>query len=130
MSPTVLLQPLALRAGLLVEAALPQLGVESRPLDLALEAAQGPLEAFVLLNDDFQLTTQVALSEPVSTIVTDNRRIIEDKYDDVIAALYDGSKDVSTETEVTYEDGRKGSISATLEVRDVKTFDRAAAKAA
>ncbi len=46
------------------------------------------------------------------------RRIIEDKYDDIIAALYDGSKQVNTVTEVTYEDGRKGSISATLEVRD------------
>jgi long-chain acyl-CoA synthetase len=46
------------------------------------------------------------------------RKIIEAKYDDIIAALYDGSKSVSTETEVTYEDGRKGSIKATLEVRD------------
>ena len=46
------------------------------------------------------------------------RRIIEDKYGDIITALYDGSKEISTMTEVTYEDGRKGSISATLEVRD------------
>ena len=48
------------------------------------------------------------------------RRIIEEKYADIIAALYDGSPQVSTVTEVTYEDGRKGSISATLEVRDAK----------
>ncbi|WP_299027500.1 AMP-binding protein [uncultured Sulfitobacter sp.] len=45
------------------------------------------------------------------------RRIIEEKYHDIITALYDGSEQVSTETEVTYEDGRKGSIKATLEVR-------------
>ena len=45
------------------------------------------------------------------------RRIIEEKYHDIITALYDGSERVSTETEVTYEDGRKGSIKATLEVR-------------
>ncbi|WP_282129096.1 AMP-binding protein [Roseobacter litoralis] len=45
------------------------------------------------------------------------RRIIEEKYADIIAALYDGSPEISTVTEVTYEDGRKGSISATLEVR-------------
>ena len=45
------------------------------------------------------------------------RRIIEEKYADLITALYDGSLTVSTETEVTYEDGRKGSISATLEIR-------------
>jgi len=49
------------------------------------------------------------------------RRIIEDKYADIIAALYDGSKEVSTTTEVTYEDGRKGSISATLEIREAAT---------
>ncbi|MFY9209646.1 MAG: AMP-binding protein [Aestuariivita sp.] len=46
------------------------------------------------------------------------RRIIEEKYADLIAALYDGSRQVSTRTEVTYEDGRKGYISATLEIRD------------
>ena len=40
---------------------------------------------------------------------------------EAIAALYDGSERVSTETEVTYEDGRKGSIRATLEIRDAKT---------
>ena len=45
------------------------------------------------------------------------RRIIEEKYADIIPALYDGSTSVSTVTEVTYEDGRKGSIKATLEVR-------------
>ncbi|MEM8789840.1 MAG: AMP-binding protein [Pseudomonadota bacterium] len=48
------------------------------------------------------------------------RRIIEEKYADIIAALYDGSQQVSTETEVTYEDGRKGTIKATLEIRDAK----------
>jgi long-chain acyl-CoA synthetase len=46
------------------------------------------------------------------------RRIIEEKYADLIAALYDGSAEISTVTEVTYEDGRKGSISATLVLQD------------
>ncbi|MEO0939275.1 MAG: AMP-binding protein [Pseudomonadota bacterium] len=46
------------------------------------------------------------------------RRIIEEKYADIIGALYDGSDTVSTVTEVTYEDGRKGSISATLKIVD------------
>nr|WP_223274756.1 AMP-binding protein [Tateyamaria sp. syn59] len=49
------------------------------------------------------------------------RRIIEEKYADIITALYDGSSEVSTVTEVTYEDGRKGSISATLEIRSAVT---------
>ena len=50
------------------------------------------------------------------------RRIIEEKFADIIAALYDGSSSVSTVTEVTYEDGRKGSIAATLEVRSAEVF--------
>jgi long-chain acyl-CoA synthetase len=52
------------------------------------------------------------------------RNIIADKFSDLLGALYDGSNSIHTETEVTYEDGRKGSISATLEIRDVATFDR------
>lgn len=46
------------------------------------------------------------------------RRIVEDKFADIIAALYDGSGEISTTTEVTYEDGRKGAISATLTIKD------------
>ena len=45
------------------------------------------------------------------------RTIIAKKYADLVAALYDGSDKVRTTTEVTYEDGAKGSISATLEIR-------------
>ena len=51
------------------------------------------------------------------------RNIIGEKYSDLLTALYDGSTEIYTETEVTYEDGRKGAITATLEIRDVKTFD-------
>ena len=58
------------------------------------------------------------------------RVIVADKYADIIAALYDGSPEVSTTTEVTYEDGRKGSISATLEIRDAKVAPLAAKVAA
>ena len=57
------------------------------------------------------------------------RRIIAEKYGDLIDALYGGKEQVSTETEVTYEDGRKGRIRATLEIRDVKTFPTAATAA-
>ena len=44
------------------------------------------------------------------------RNIIADKFDDLLAALYNGAEEVFTTTEVTYEDGRKGSISATLKI--------------
>ncbi len=46
------------------------------------------------------------------------RRIVEEKFSDLIAALYDGKSEIYTETEVTYEDGRKGKITATLDIRD------------
>jgi long-chain acyl-CoA synthetase len=52
------------------------------------------------------------------------RRIIAERYQPLIDALYDGSKEIFAKTEVTYEDGRKGHISATLEIRDVKTFEK------
>ena len=50
------------------------------------------------------------------------RNIIAEKYADLIAALYDGRDQVSTRTEVTYEDGRKGEIRATLRIEDVRTL--------
>jgi long-chain acyl-CoA synthetase len=49
------------------------------------------------------------------------RRIIEEKFHDLIDALYSGKTSQYTETEVTYEDGRKGKITATLEIRDAAT---------
>jgi long-chain acyl-CoA synthetase len=46
------------------------------------------------------------------------RRIVEEKFADLLEALYGGKDSVYTETEVTYEDGRKGKIKATLEIRN------------
>ncbi len=54
------------------------------------------------------------------------RRIVEEKYADLIDALYGDKDEIYTETEVTYEDGRKGKLKATLEIRDAKVFGRAA----
>jgi len=51
------------------------------------------------------------------------RIVVEDKFADLITALYDGSKEQYTETEVTYEDGRKGKITATLEIRDAAVVE-------
>jgi len=53
------------------------------------------------------------------------RRIIEEKFADLIEALYGGKDEIYTETEVTYEDGRKGAIKATLTIRDAKVVDKA-----
>jgi long-chain acyl-CoA synthetase len=46
------------------------------------------------------------------------RRIVEEKFHDLITALYGGAAEIYTETEVTYEDGRKGKITATLVICD------------
>jgi long-chain acyl-CoA synthetase len=54
------------------------------------------------------------------------RKIIAEKFEDLINALYDGSSSIHTETEVTYEDGRKGKISATLQIKDATTNTLAA----
>ena len=54
------------------------------------------------------------------------RRIIDDKYKDLIEGMRSGAKNISTSTEVTYEDGRKGQITADLKIRDAKTFPRKA----
>lgn len=48
------LLPLPLGTGLLVEATLAQLGIETRALHLSLEAAQRAVETLIVLNDDFQ----------------------------------------------------------------------------
>ena len=50
------------------------------------------------------------------------RGVIADKFSELVAALYDGLPSIYTETEVTYEDGRKGTINATLEIRDAKVI--------
>ncbi|HCD64251.1 MAG TPA: long-chain fatty acid--CoA ligase, partial [Alphaproteobacteria bacterium] len=46
------------------------------------------------------------------------RRVIQDKFRDLIDALYGGKSEIFTKTEVTYEDGSTGSISATLRIDD------------
>ena len=57
------------------------------------------------------------------------RAVIAEKYDDLITALYDGSDSIYTETEVTYEDGRKGKITATLDIRDATVVAKVKAAA-
>ena len=47
------------------------------------------------------------------------RSFISERYQPLIDALYDGSKEKYVETEVTFEDGRKGRIKATVEIRDM-----------
>ncbi len=50
------------------------------------------------------------------------RSFIAERYGELIDALYDGSEHKFVETEVTFEDGRKGSISADVIIRDAKVY--------
>lgn len=50
------------------------------------------------------------------------RRFIGDKYAVLVDALYSGKKEQYVETQVKFEDGRTGKISATLAIRDAKVF--------
>ena len=58
------------------------------------------------------------------------RGYIGEKYQQLVAALYAGEASVHVEAQVRYEDGRTGSLSADLKVRDAKTFAPAAAQKA
>jgi len=58
------------------------------------------------------------------------RAIIAEKYADLIAGLYGDATQVYTETAVSYEDGRKGVLKATVELRNARVFDTPARVAA
>ena len=47
------------------------------------------------------------------------RSLVAERYAALIAALYDGSREADIATEVTFEDGRKGMLSARVKIRDL-----------
>ena len=49
------------------------------------------------------------------------RSFVAERYAPLVQALYDGSNEADISTEVTFEDGRKGVLSARVKIRDVKT---------
>jgi long-chain acyl-CoA synthetase len=50
------------------------------------------------------------------------RGFIAERYAPLIEALYDGSKEADISTQVTFEDGRKGVISARVKIRDMNLY--------
>ncbi len=52
------------------------------------------------------------------------RRIVADKYAPLIAGLYSGESHAFIETEVTFEDGRTGKLSADLRIESAEVFAR------
>ena len=90
--------------------------VESVNRDLASEEAMAgsQIRRFLILHkeldaDDGELTRTQKV----------RRGFIAERYEPLITALYDGSTEKFVETEVTFEDGRTGKISATVEIRDM-----------
>jgi len=47
------------------------------------------------------------------------RRFIAERYAPLLTALYGGAREADIATEVTFEDGRKGVLSARVKIRDV-----------
>ena len=57
------------------------------------------------------------------------RSFIADRYAPLIAALYDGSKERHIRTEVTFEDGRKGTIEGHVKIVDMPAYAASGAAA-
>ncbi|GIT20119.1 MAG: hypothetical protein CM1200mP39_29250 [Dehalococcoidia bacterium] len=58
------------------------------------------------------------------------RGYVADKYSTLVDALYSDKDNVHIETEVTFEDGRKGSIEADIKISDMVTAGASALMAA
>jgi len=58
------------------------------------------------------------------------RRFVTEKYRDLVEALYSGAAECHVETEVTFEDGRTGKITAELVIHDVAAESAETAEAA
>ncbi|MGL4242717.1 MAG: AMP-dependent synthetase/ligase [Beijerinckiaceae bacterium] len=93
--------------------------VEETNRQLAAEPmmAGGQIKRFLILHkeldaDDGELTRTQKV----------RRGFIAERYQPLVDALYAGKTEQFIATEVTFEDGRKGNISATLRIKDAKTF--------
>jgi long-chain acyl-CoA synthetase len=98
--------------------------VESVNRDLASDSHLGhtQIKRFLILHkeldaDDGELTRTRKV----------RRRVIAEKFGELIEALYSGKSEVFASTEVTFEDGRKGKIEATLTILEAETYPVAGA---
>jgi long-chain acyl-CoA synthetase len=79
--------------------------------------ARAQIKRFLVLHkeldaDDGELTRTMKI----------RRGLIADRYATLVKALYDGAKIADISTEMTFEDGRKGILSARVAIRDMKTY--------
>jgi long-chain acyl-CoA synthetase len=101
--------------------------IERVNADLAAEPelANSQIHRFLILHKELD-----ADDEELTRTRKVRRRFIAEKYAPLVEALYAGRDSVHVEARVRYEDGRTGTISADLKIRDAKTFPPAAAKKA
>jgi long-chain acyl-CoA synthetase len=97
----------------------------NRNLALDKELAGAQMRRFLILNkeldpDDGEITRTRKL----------RRGIIGDRYGPLIEGLYDGSKEVTAEVLVTYEDGRTGNFHSAAQIWDVAGAEPARAASA
>ena len=69
---------------------------------------------FVLLNKEFD-----ADDNEITRTRKIRRRFVAEKYAAVIDAFYSGEAEVEITTEITYEDGRKATLTSTIVIEDV-----------
>jgi long-chain acyl-CoA synthetase len=101
--------------------------VEKVNQDLAVDPTLGgsQIHRFLILHKEL---------DPDDGEITRSRKVrrgfIAEKYGPLVAALYGGKSECFIETQVRFEDGRTGSISANLKITDAKTYPVDAAKKA
>jgi len=89
------------------------------------EVANSQIHRFLILHKDLD-----ADDEELTRTRKVRRGFVAEKYGTLVEALYGGKNSVHVQAQVKYEDGRTGTISADLKIRDAKTFRPEAAKRA
>jgi len=89
------------------------------------QIANSQVHRFLLLHKELD-----ADDEELTRTRKVRRRFIAEKYAPLVEALYAGRQAVHVEAQVKYEDGRTGTFSADLKIRDAKTVAPAAARKA
>ncbi|WP_199498831.1 AMP-binding protein [Mesorhizobium denitrificans] len=85
--------------------------------------AQEPMMACAQINRFLILHKELDADDGELTRTQKVRRsFVADRYEPLINALYDGSSEKFVETEVTYEDGRKGRIRANVRIDDAAIY--------
>ncbi len=76
--------------------------------------AAARLRRFVLLNKEFD-----ADDNEITRTRKIRRRFVAEKYAAVIDAFYSGDAEVEVTTEITYEDGRKATLTSTIVIEEI-----------